>query len=228
MPKKKKNKTKQQLNELVIILAITIFSIIFWDSFFIYPIKVFVIVLHEISHAIAAIITGGTVRSISISSYLGGVTKTNGGNSLVIASAGYLGSLIFGALLFISAYNNKLRKPIATILSVIILLSTIGYIKENIQVFFGLLISVFFFLLPRFFNEFITTFFLKFIGLISCFYVLTDIKNDLITTSIRETDAQVIEFLTGFPSLAIGFIWLVISIIIVYFVVKYGIVKSSA
>ena len=227
MSKKKKEIISKQLNEVFIILAITLFSIIFWDSFFIYPIKIFVVVLHEISHAIAAIVSGGTVKSISISSYLGGITKTNGGNSLVIASAGYLGSLVIGALLFISAYNIKIRKPFTTILSIIILLSTIGYMKGNIQIFLSLLISIFFFLLPRFFNEYIVANFLKFIGLISCLYVLTDIKNDLLTTSIRETDAQVIEFITGFPSLAIGFVWLVVSIVVVYFVVRYGIVKSS-
>jgi hypothetical protein len=226
MPKKKKTNIKHQLNELLVIIGIVIFSIIFWDSYFIYPIKFFVIILHEISHAIATIVTGGVVKSILISFDLGGVTQTNGGNSIIIASAGYLGSLVIGAFLFVSAYDIKIRKITLTVLSVVLLLSVVGYMQGNIQVFFGLLISIFFFLLPRYLNEIIVSYFLKFIGLISSLYVLTDIKNDLLTTSIRETDAQVIEFLTGIPSLVIGFIMLVISLAVVYVVIRYSLVKS--
>ncbi len=221
MSKKKKSNIKRQTNELFIIFGIALFSIIFWDSFIIYPIKFFVVILHEISHAIATIITGGVVKSITVTLDLGGITKTNGGNYLIIASAGYLGSLIIGGFLFYSAYNLRTRKITSTILAIIILLCTVGYLKGNIQIFLGLIISFLFYLLPRYFNETVASYFLKFIGLVSCLYVLTDIKNDLITTSIRETDAQAIEFITGIPSLLIGFSWLFISLLVIYFLIKY-------
>ncbi len=222
MAKKNKQTVKKQINEFLIIAGIILFSILFWDSVFIYPIKFFVVILHETSHAIVTIITGGTVKSIYITSYLGGITKSNGGNSLLIASAGYIGSLIIGALLFISAYNIKVRTITTKVLSIILLLITVGYLKGSLSVFFGLMVSIFFFFLPEYFNKVFASFFLKFIGLISCLYVLTDIKNDLITTSIRETDAQIIEFITGIPSLAVGFLWLVISLLTVYFLIRYS------
>ena len=222
-------KTKSAYNkqfEIFIILAFSIFSITLWDSLLIYPIKFFVVLLHEISHSIMTIITGGKVNEIFISFDLGGSTLTSGGHKLLIASAGYLGSLIFGAVLFIAGYNKKHTKLICTIVSIIILLHTIGYIQYGTQIVFALSISLFLFFLPRYFNTIIFSYILKFIGLTSSLYVLSDIMDDLITTSLRETDAQAIEFITGIPSLVIGIIWLSISIVIIYFLIRYSFKKG--
>jgi hypothetical protein len=96
----KKIKSEQNKTDIYIPLGISIFSLILWDSSIIYPIKIFVVLLHEISHAIAAIVSGGSVESISLDLNLAGNTVTKGGNQILIALSGYLGSLIFGLLNF--------------------------------------------------------------------------------------------------------------------------------
>ncbi len=213
-------------SETYIILFFSVISILLWNSYLIYPIKIFVIFLHEISHSIVTIITGGSVTEIFISFDLGGSTLTSGGNKLLIASAGYLGSLFFGAILFIAAYNKKRTKLICSIISILVLLHTIGYIQQGKQIVLGLLISSFLFFTPRFLTGVLLSYLLKFIGFASSLYVLSDIVEDLFTTSLRETDAQAIEFITGVPSLVIAFLWFIISILTIYFLIRYSFRKG--
>ena len=68
----------------------------------------------------------------------------------------------------------------------------------------------------------------KLLGIISGFYVIADIKQDLLTTSLRETDTQVLEYLTGFPALLFGFIWFAISIGVVVIVFRKSYLKKNS
>jgi len=65
-----------------------------------------VILLHEISHGIAAIISSGKSTEINIDLNLGGKCITEGGNSFLIVSSGYLGSFLFGSIIFYSTYKK--------------------------------------------------------------------------------------------------------------------------
>lgn len=65
-----------------------------------YPIRLLVTFLHEAGHAAGAIITGGNVRNLAVNADGSGYTITAGGSRTVILMGGYLGSAIFGNLLF--------------------------------------------------------------------------------------------------------------------------------
>lgn len=67
-----------------------------------YPFSLFVTLVHETSHALAATITGGQVQRLAVSSDLSGVTVTAGGWQWVVAPAGYLGATIVGAALLVT------------------------------------------------------------------------------------------------------------------------------
>jgi hypothetical protein len=88
-----------------------------------YPFSLFVTLLHEFSHAVAAIVTGGSVQSISISSDTSGVTVTLGGTESLIAPAGYLGATLFGVGLLLAplrwaraALASLAAVPLATLI----------------------------------------------------------------------------------------------------------------
>ena len=53
-----------------------------------YPCKVFVTLVHESSHAIAVLATGGSADSITISPDTSGLTLTRGGPRLITVCAG--------------------------------------------------------------------------------------------------------------------------------------------
>jgi hypothetical protein len=69
-----------------------------------YPFQLFVTFIHEGGHALAAVLTFNSVRSLSVALDAGGLTETmtpQGSffSQMFIASAGYLGAISFGALL---------------------------------------------------------------------------------------------------------------------------------
>lgn len=64
-----------------------------------YPVSLFVTLVHETCHAIAAAATGGSVVSLRVSRDLSGLTETGGGVVPAIASAGYVGASLVGAVL---------------------------------------------------------------------------------------------------------------------------------
>src|SRR4029079_1426663 len=76
-----------------------------------YPFRLFVTFIHEGGHALAALLTGNSVASLSVATNASGETYTTQGglfSQVFISSAGYLGSMAFGALLLI-----LIRKAVA-------------------------------------------------------------------------------------------------------------------
>ncbi len=71
-----------------------------YGKMILYPVMLLVTFLHEFGHAVGAVITGGKVVALGIEPDGSGVTKTIGGWRSIILMGGYIGSAIFGNLLF--------------------------------------------------------------------------------------------------------------------------------
>lgn len=72
-----------------------------YSDYLLYPLRLFVTFVHESGHAVAALLTGGSVASLHVSPNGSGVTWTRDSPLLhwVTLSGGYVGSALFGALL---------------------------------------------------------------------------------------------------------------------------------
>lgn len=82
--------------KLEFVLGYSLFFValwLLWNTPIVYPVKIFVVLLHEISHAAVAVATGGSIQSIEINPLEGGACYCPGGNAFLTLSAGYLGSL---------------------------------------------------------------------------------------------------------------------------------------
>jgi hypothetical protein len=55
---------------------------------------------HEISHGLAAVLTGGTIHNISLNFDGSGVAKTIGGWGFLVSFSGYAGSALWGLLIY--------------------------------------------------------------------------------------------------------------------------------
>ena len=53
-----------------------------WDTPVVYPLKIFVVLLHEASHGMVAVATGGSVHAITLNPQQGGATLTLRGQRL--------------------------------------------------------------------------------------------------------------------------------------------------
>src|SRR4051812_21861850 len=99
--------------QVTLLLVATAVTVVLWfipyTEYLVYPIRLFVTFIHETSHALVALITGGAVQSLTIASDGSGLTYTAGNSllgSLFTSSAGYLGTTFFGILLLYLMRRN--------------------------------------------------------------------------------------------------------------------------
>jgi hypothetical protein len=205
---------KEAWKGMLLPLIMFLVAMYFWESTFVLPIKYLTVFFHELSHGLAAIFTGGSIDRIELSSNQGGVCWTRGGIRLIVVSAGYLGSLIWGAAILIFAVTSKHDRKAVAGLGFLLLAVTLLWVRNLFGV--GLCIGTGLALLAmaKYATDFVCDQFLKFLGLTSCFYVLLDIKSDLIDRSISCSDAsKLAEMLVGTTSLGwvVGGVWLLIA-----------------
>lgn len=197
-----------------------ILAVIYWDYRIILPIKYLTVFFHELSHGLAAILTGGKIVKITLSSNQGGLCYTAGGWRSIVLSAGYLGSLIWGsALLLLAAKTNKDREIVGG-LGLMLIIVTVIWVRNMFGAVFCISTGLVLIALGKYASEIVCDQFLRFIGLTSCFYVITDIKSDLIDRSVPCSDAYKLAEMFHVPDWLVGGIWFLIALVITYQVVK--------
>ncbi|KAI1115670.1 peptidase M50B-like-domain-containing protein [Nemania sp. NC0429] len=178
-----------------------------------WPFKMLVIAFHEFSHAFAAILTGGRVKSISLDPHEGGVTHMVGGRQAITLPAGYLGSSLIGAILIFTSFNIVASKIVSIALGVCFLL-TLWWGKRDwltivtILLAVGLLIASWFIVHAEGLR-----FVVLFIGVMSSLYSVWDICDDLILRKVNSSDASVFAKRYGGSSQCWGVIWSIISVL---------------
>lgn len=85
--------------EVVALTVVGACFLFFWDSWVLWPAKIGVVFLHELSHALMTWATGGSVVDAGLWIDQSGHVVSQGGNTFLILNAGYLGSLVWGVLL---------------------------------------------------------------------------------------------------------------------------------
>ncbi|KAI1309914.1 peptidase M50B-like-domain-containing protein [Xylaria venustula] len=202
---------------LGIIAAYVVVIAILWNVPYVrwslWPFKMLVIAFHEFSHAAAAVLTGGRVKSISLDPHEGGVTQMVGGKSLITLPAGYLGSSFIGAILIFTGFDIVASKIISIVLGVCFLL-TLWWGKRDwltittILLAVGLLVASWFIVHAEGLR-----FVVLFIGVMSSLYSVWDICDDLILRKVNSSDASVFAKRYGGSSQCWGVIWSIVSIL---------------
>jgi len=213
---------KQLWPTLLIVAAI----FLLWNTPVMIPLKILIVFFHELSHGLAAVLTGGSIESISISPQQGGLTTTRGGWLFVITSAGYLGSLLIGVLLYLSALKTKADKLIMGTLGATMLLVAVLYMRELFALGFTIAAGAAMLASARFLPENINDAALRVLGLVSMGYVPFDIISDTIIRSSLRSDAYNLSTQTGLPTVIWGGIWLLASLYVVWKVMRYSLARK--
>jgi hypothetical protein len=194
----------------------------FWTSPMLWPLKISVVLFHELSHAIAAWITGGTVIEIGLFANQGGSTRTAGGWPVVILNAGYVGSLLWGIGLLLLSKVPKRAKLTAYFLSLMLVFVAIGFVRPVISFGFGFaLLSAFgLWSLARFLPADVTSGLIRGLGIFSVLYAVFDIRDDMFGDA-GVTDASMLAAATHIPAAVWGVGWLGLSILLVFALRKH-------
>lgn len=105
----------------------------------VYPFQLFVTLVHELSHGLAALLTGGRFLQFTMASDSSGMAATAGGWRWVIIPAGYLGAAVFGGLLLVFTLRStqERRRWLAVSLGLFFALTTILFARNLAAVTVG-------------------------------------------------------------------------------------------
>lgn len=179
-----------------------------------YPIRLFVTFLHEFGHALGAVLTGGWVEEVQINADGSGWTRSVNGNRPITIMGGYLGSALFGNILFlIGARARPLVKPMLVL--VVLCMLVTGFYWYNSLFTTGILLAfsavLIFILLWTDWGAEV----LMFLGLASVIYIIQDFnvgpKSDL------KAYEEVMVFI---PAQVWMYIWLGVAVLLLFFNLK--------
>jgi Peptidase M50B-like len=231
------------------LLFAAVVSVVLWfipyAEILTYPFRIFVTFIHEGGHAIAALLTGNSVNALSVAMNASGETYTTQGGSIsqmLVSSAGYVGSMIFGALMLVLIRKAVAARIVLLGSAVFIFLLTMifGLIKplswgmlSGIPFTFlaGTLLSVGLFLVARFASAKAATFFVSFLAVQCILNALLDLKTVFFLSSPLAlpvpTDAVNMAHATGVPALIWAVLWIVLSLGILWFAMRLYVVSRD-
>jgi hypothetical protein len=217
--------------QATLLLTAAALSIILWfipyAEILTYPFRIFVTFIHEGGHAIAALLTGNSVQSLSIATNASGETYTSTGGTfsqMFVASAGYLGSMTFGALLLVLIRKTIAARVVLIGSAAIVFALTLiygvispvfsggGWSGIPFTILAGTLLTLGLILVARFASARVATFFVSFLAVQCVLNALLDLKTVFFLSSpfapSVPTDAVNMANATGIPALAWAVIWI--------------------
>jgi hypothetical protein len=227
---------------MTLLVAATI-SVVLWfipyAEILTYPFRIFVTFIHEGGHAIAALLTGNSVASLSVAPNASGETYTTQGglfSEVMISSAGYIGAMSFGALLLVLIRKAIQARIVLLASSILIfgLTMIFGLIKPlysfnglsavPFTLLAGLFISVGLVLIARFATARVATFFVSFLAVQCVLNALFDLKTVFFLSSpfapAVPTDAVNMANATGIPAMLWAVMWIGLALGILWFVMR--------
>jgi hypothetical protein len=206
-----------------------------------YPFRIFVTFIHEGGHAIAALLTGNSVQSLSVAMNGSGETYTTQGNwfsQMFVSSAGYIGAMTFGALLLVLIRRAVAARIVLLGSAAIVIALTVifGVVKPlfagawlslsglPFTLFAGVLLSVGLFAVARFASARVATFVVSLLAVQCVLNALLDLKTVFFLSSpfaaTVPTDAVNMYNATGVPAIFWAGLWITISVLILAVAIK--------
>ena len=199
-----------------------VLSFIPFAGFLVYPFKLFVTFIHEGGHALAALGTLGSVERIAINPDTSGLTLSLGGMPIIISSAGYLTSTLFGAALLLIGRNGKHAKTALGLIAVLILALTLVWVKGIFGLIVGVGLTAVLILFAAAANPKVAHFFLSFLAVQCCLNALYDLKTLFLISAItsQSSDAVNMQRLTFIPAMVWALLWLGLSLVVLWVTLK--------
>lgn len=190
-----------------------------------WPLTLFNTYVHELSHAVATVLTGGRVESIVIAPDGSGVTHSLGGVGLVIASAGYVGSAVLGGVLFAVSRTPQAARAVcfwsaAVLVAALVLVVRGEFVPWVVGLAWAVLLGVAAKAMPGPWLVFWTRF-LGFQLALTALHALGDLLL-LSRTGEAVTDAMIVQSMTGVPAMLVAMFWAVLSVGCIGFAARHA------
>jgi hypothetical protein len=208
------------------LLAASALTVILWFIplawLAVYPFRLFVTFIHEGGHALATLLTFGSVERVSIYPNASGVTLSRGGLQLLVASAGYLSSTAYGTGLLMLCQRGSNAKAVLALTAAAILGLTVFFVSGTFGWVAGILLAAGLVFIALAATARVAHFFLSFLAVQCCLNALYDLNTLFVisATSNAQSDALNLQRLTYIPALFWAVTWLGASIIVLFFALR--------
>ena len=226
-----------------LLLAAAAISIVLWfipfAEILTYPFRIFVTFIHEGGHAIAALLTGNSVASLSVAANASGETYTTQGgmmSQMFVSSAGYITSMAYGALLLILIRRSIAARAVLIGSAAIVLTLTLiygvftpvvsGATWSGIPFTFlaGTLLTAGLVAVAKFASARMASFFVSFLAVQLVLDALLDLKTVFFLSSpfapAVPTDALNMANATGIPAIFWAATWITLSLGILWLAMR--------
>jgi hypothetical protein len=188
----------------------------FWHSPLLYPLRILVVLFHELGHAAVAVVTGGEVLEIGLGSNEGGHCITRGGWHFLILNGGYLGSLVAGLLLLAMSRARRASRGLVVSLGLMVLVVTLVLVRPVLGFGFGygLLTGILLMGLGIKAPPPASWWFLRLVGVFSVLYALLDVRDDVFRNAeaVGASDATMLAEMTHIPAFLWGGGWILLGL----------------
>lgn len=209
---------------MFLVLVVALLSILLWQiplfAWPLYPFRLFMTFVHEISHGLAAIITGGAFQRFVVRPDLTGTAWSAGGIGSIVTSAGYIGSAAIGGLLMILAARGIAAKTVLSGLGLILGLLCLLFVRNLFGIATGLVLATVLVVAGRRLTRPLAD---GLLAVLTVQLMLNALESlfDLLRISTGgipiETDAQIMAQATGVPAIVWAVVWSAIALIILWF-----------
>jgi hypothetical protein len=222
---------KYKTLNLIILISFAITTIVIWQipggRLILYPFTLLGTWFHEMGHGIAGMILGGNFKTLEINydgsglAYITGEIYFGNIGQAIIAAAGAFGPVITGASFIALSRKADISKFILMILSIIILISVVLWLRSWIAILVISAIALIIIFIALNSNEKIKSFTVQFLGFQSCIsaYISLDnlFSNYIIINEVSQlSDTAIIEKYLFLPYWFWGLIIIITSIILIF------------
>lgn len=203
-------------------------------GYIVYPLQLFATFIHESGHALATVITGNTVTSLTVSPDTSGAvwSQSSGISSLFISSAGYVGTTAFGTLLLVwmrYGFSSRLALYISSglvgVMTIVFgflapfwnFLANVTFGSVVFTVVSGAFLTAGLFAIAKFASEKWVNFSLAFLAVQCLLNAFFSLKTLFVISAATDqsSDAANMALATGVPALFWVILWIGISLIMI-------------
>lgn len=173
---------------------------------------------HEISHGIAALVTGGEIMRIQLFANGAGLCTTQGGLSFVISFFGYAGATFWGWLLFKLANSHQRTAQVVSGLMIVLLLASLIFARDLLTIIIISSLAVMFVFTIKMRRLYTLQLLLKFFGLS---ILLNSLFSPTYLFDGRDLgDGAALASMTMVPELVWVLLWCVLAVAALYSLIK--------
>lgn len=214
-------------------LAIVAVFVLWWTPL-LFPFRIYTTAVHEVSHFLASIAVSGTWGDIRLNWNGSGsaqVAFSGTVSAIIVYSAGYLGSVLFGGLLLLRSKRASTRRQTMMFITFILLIITVLAIRDVTSLLLVGIVGGLSGLTAWKAPDILVTFSIYVLALLSSLYALMDLFF-LFMSSTNPfhrgvNDAQLLANITGIPALVWATVWGAVGLFIMFMFVRRAIRRAA-